>query len=996
MGEEITQGRERYVHQAYTELNPLTNLYYNRAFFEKADEYVKTIQPNTYDMVAIDIEHFRLFNKLYGRDEGDQLLIYIADCLRKVEDTHGGIAGYLGADNFCIIMPNQFGLVRELKYDIIKGLNRCSNMVGFLPAIGIYSIDGLSVQAVTMYDRASIALSHVVGNYAERICQYDSSMEETLEEELKLLSEVQTALEKGEFTFFAQPQCDISTGKIVGAESLVRWNHSTKGLISPGVFIPVLEKNGFITDLDRYVWRKVCQWLRSWMDRGYHPVPISINVSRIDIFSMDVPAYLVELIHTYELPAKLLKVEITESAYAESNDKIIKAVKQLRAAGFLVMMDDFGSGYSSLNMLKSVVVDVIKIDMGFLDINEQEEEKGIGILESVVNMARQMRLPIIVEGVETQKQENFLLKMGCRYTQGYYYYKPLPIAEFEQLLSDERNLDFDGLWCKQVEALHVREFLDDNLFSDTMVNNILGAAAFYDMYENQIEILRVNEQYYELAGISSSDQADYDKKLWNHVRDDDRPGLFFIFEQAYENPAGGAQGYVHYLCADGNVLWIYLRIFFLREKEGHKIFYGSLIDMTAMQEKNEKRFSEQIVNELTQKQQNRMDKYYGDLPCGYGVARMILDESGNPCDYEIVYANHEMEKISGGAVKRLRYLTLKAFSDNREELLKKAYQAAFLGETVNHYAYNSLSSHYLQLTLYQYEYGYVGCILRDITHTHIYENALRSIMHSYREVYFVHLQDNYCRMIYPDDNHLLERGNYEEVINRHFGTGRILKYDEENVRKFLSLENLKDTLMKQDTVEYKYRRSMDGISEEWCLTSFTVSERVGQMPKTATMTIRSIDALMREKEDRRRQRMAETLANMSDGFFVYRATEGEKILYANPPVLQMFGCNTIEEFQELVGGSFRGMVHPEDIDRVEWEISNQIMHSERKMDFIQYRIIRKDGKIRWIDDCGHLEDLDTEEDSRLFYVFISDITDKMTVQQQEKLLRMNQYYKQKN
>ena len=453
---------------------------------------------------------------------------------------------------------------------------------------------------------------------------------------------------------------------------------------------------------------------------------------------------------------------------------------------------------------------------------------------------------------------------------------------------------------------------------------------------------------------------------------------------------------MHYLCADGNVLWVYIRLFFLREKEGHKTFYGSLIDMTDMHKKNENRFSEQVVNELTQKQKSRMDKFYGDLPCGYGVARIILDESGNPCDYEIIYANHEMEKISGGNIKRLRYLTLKAFSDNWEELLKKTYQAAFLGETVNHYAYSSLSSHYLQLTLYQYEYGYVGCILRDITHIHIYENALRSIMHSYREVYFVHLQDNYCRMIYPDDNHLLERGNYEEVINRHFGTGRILKYDEENVRKFLSLENLKDMLMRQDTVEYKYRRSVDGISDEWCLTSFTVSERVGGVPKTATMTIRSIDALMREEEERKRQRMAETLANMSDGFFIYRAAEDEKILYANPPVLQMFGCNTIEEFQELVGGSFRGMVHSEDIDRVEWEIKDQIMHSERKMDFIQYRIIRKDGEVRWIDDCGHLEDGDSGVDSRLFYVFISDITDKITVQQQEKLLMMNKNYQQKS
>ena len=192
-------------------------------------------------------------------------------------------------------------------------------------------------------------------------------------------------------------------------------------MVSPGVFVPVLEKNGFIASLDRYVWKNVCQWLRSWLDKGHQPVPISINVSRIDIFSMDVPAYLTELLQTYDLPAKLLKVEITESAYAESNDKIIRTVKQLRDAELLVMMDDFGSGYSSLNMLKSIAVDVLKLDMRFLDIDEEEESKGVGILESVVNMARQMRMPIIVEGVETQKQESYLLKLGCRYSQGFYY-----------------------------------------------------------------------------------------------------------------------------------------------------------------------------------------------------------------------------------------------------------------------------------------------------------------------------------------------------------------------------------------------------------------------------------------------------------------------------------------------------------------------------------------------------------------------------------------------
>lgn len=990
---EAKLGEALYAKEAHEELSPLTGLYYNHSFFKKADEYLRQTRPEKYCLVAIDIEHFRLFNKLYGRDSGDELLVYIADCVRRIQDAYGSVAGYLGGDNFCVFMPADMNQIRELKYEIIRGVKKWNNSVGFLPAIGVCAINDLSEETVTFYDRATLALSNVLGNYAKRICWYHVSMEERMEEELKLLSEIQAALEKEEFTFFAQPQCDISTGKIVGAESLVRWNHGEKGLISPGVFIPVLEKNGFIADLDRYVWKKVCQWLRSWIDRGYHPVPVSINVSRLDIFSMDVPAYLQELLKTYDLPARLIKVEITESAYAESNDKIIKAVKKLQDAGFLVMMDDFGSGYSSLNMLKNVNVDVIKIDMRFLDIDEQEEEKGIGILESVVNMASQMGLPIIVEGVETQKQESFLLDMGCRYTQGYYYYKPLPIPQFEDLLSDERKLDYDGLWCKQVQALRVREFLDDNLFSDTMVNNILGAAAFYDMYENQIEITRVNDQYYQLAGMTSGTKSDYHKKIWNHVQDDDKGMLFSIFEKAYEDPKNGGHGYVHYVRTDGKVLWVYLRVFFLREQEGHKLFYGSIVDMISTREKKKgNRLMEQEVCDFSEKQQIRMEQHYGDLPCGYGVAKIILDDKDEPCDYEIVYANREIEASSGGDINCLRHLLLGAFGNNWEELMENAYRAAFQGETINHYAYSSVTSRYLQLTLYQYEYGYVACMMRDVTHNHIYEDALKSIMYSYREVYFIHLQDNYCRMIYPDENRMLERGNYEETVNRHFGTGKILPYDEENVRKFLSLEHLRSELKEQDSIEYKYRRSAPGIPDEWCLTSFTVSERENGEPKTAIAVIRSIDAIMQEEEERRRQHMAETLASMSDGFLIYRATEGEKILYANPPVLDIYGCDTMDEFRELVDNSFRGMVHPEDLDRVEWEIEDQIRHSDKKMDYIRYRIIRKDGEIRWIDDCGHLEDSDSNAETRLFYVFIKDITDTITKQQQDKLLQMNHHY----
>lgn len=968
-------------------INPLTALYYNKTFFQKADERLKTIQADTYCMVSIDVEHFRLFNKLYGREEGDHLLIFIGECLRKIEQQHDAVAGYMGGDNFGILMPGKIDLIKILQTEISEWVKEQSNTVGFLPGFGLYHISDPAVPALQMYDWATIALSHVIGNYMKRICVYDSSMVEKMEEEIRLLSEIQAALERDEFTFYVQPQCNIATGKIVGAESLVRWKHRTKGLIPPEIFIPVLEKNGFIADLDCCVWRKVCEWLRNWMDRGYHPVPISINVSRIDIFSMDVPAYLMMLIEEFRLNPKVLKVELTESAYAESNDKIVKTVERLRSSGFLVMMDDFGSGYSSLNMLKSVEVDILKLDMKFLKIGEEEEEKGINILESIVNMSKQMGLPIIVEGVETKKQEEFLNGMGCRYTQGYYYYKPMPVEEFEKLLSDESRLDFGGLLCRQVESMHLKEFLDDNLFNDATMNNILGPTAFYDVCESKIEIVRVNEQYYRLTGLSVGEGMENQEKVLEHVLEDDRQMMFSAFERASENPERGAECYIRFLRTDGDVLGIYMRIYFLREKNGHKLYYSSLTDVTGLVQNGYAALPIKTIGSLTDKRRQALEQSFGEMPDGYVLAKIILDEDRQPYDYEIIYVNREIERVTGGSMEMFRKLVAKADGDERDVILSMGWRAASMGETIDHYFYSPEVRKYLQLTMYQYEYGYVGCILRDVTHNHIYEGALRTVMTSYREVYFIHLDDNFYQMIYPHENLMLERGNYEASVNRHFTMGKINRDDEANIRHFLSLDNLRNALAREESVEYKYRRRLDEQTEEWCLTSFVVSERVNGRPKTATMTIRSIEAFIKREEEERLEQLTQTLAHMSDGFFIYRAVEDEQILFANPPLLRMYGCDSVKEFRKLVGNSFRGMVHPEDLVRIEKDIQEQIRKSDEKNDYIRYRIVRKDGTVRWVDDWGHLEE--SEPDGKLFYVFLADITDTITEKQVTELLRKN-------
>ena len=244
-------------------------------------------------------------------------------------------------------------------------ISQIGKAISVMPVFGVSPIDDPRLSPEAHFDRATLALDQVTAR--RPIAFYDPGMERELEleEETNLLSEVTGALARDEFTFYVQPQCDITSGKVVGAESLVRWNHTEKGLIPPGKFIPVLERCGAVYLLDQQVWEKVCRWLRSWIDRGYEPVPISINISRIDIMAMDVPAYLKGLLEKYGLPARYIKAEITESACTEEELAINEMVDRLRQEGFLVMMDDFGSGYSSLNMLKSIPVDVLKIDMRF-------------------------------------------------------------------------------------------------------------------------------------------------------------------------------------------------------------------------------------------------------------------------------------------------------------------------------------------------------------------------------------------------------------------------------------------------------------------------------------------------------------------------------------------------------------------------------------------------------------------------------------------------------
>ncbi|MBQ9459528.1 MAG: EAL domain-containing protein [Oscillospiraceae bacterium] len=553
----------------------MTGLLTKDAFFERAREVLKRVDRN-WCVLSIDLEHFKLFNEWYGRKNGDLLLAQAGARLIRAEEQLDGLACYFGQDDYALLIPYDSDQISELYADIHTMIKDFGNSVGFMPAFGVALADD-SCSIEELYDRASLAARYAKENYHTRIIMFDPSMYQRTERDYNILSDFQKAIAEHELYIEMQPQCQISNRRVVGAESLVRWKKPNGEMVSPGDFVPVLERYGFVTDLDKYVWEEVCAWQRRWIDAGHTPLPVSVNVSQIDIFTIDVPDHFERLIEKYALPVDTVKVEITESAYVD-NDAVVDTVRRLRKKGFLVLMDDFGSGYSSLNMLRSLTVDIIKLDAHFLRMNGEDRHKGLQIMESIINLARTMNVPIIVEGVETWEECDFLSGLGCRYVQGYFFFRPMSVKDYEKLIADPHNIDTEGFLFKTKEQFHTREFLDENVFSDTMLNNILGPVAFFLLHGKNVDIVRYNQQF--------SDEVDAPEFIRDPhsaqklVLTDDIPHFYNLFKLAEVDPLTGANGVIRFVRPNGTLLSLQLQLFFLESVENGKRFYGSVHDIT--------------------------------------------------------------------------------------------------------------------------------------------------------------------------------------------------------------------------------------------------------------------------------------------------------------------------------------------------------------------------------------------------------------------------------
>lgn len=436
---------------AAREYDSLTGIYNKEAFFSKVEELLKNNAQTRYWLLCLDIEHFKVINDLYGTEEGDRLLRFVGERLKILSMQIGGIAGRFASDIFAGCYPDGEERCEEISREIMAQLHGYPLQMEVIADLGFYYIKDTSIPVSTMCDRALIALKSIRGNYLDDYAIYHDSMRDELLLEQELINDMELALENREFKLYLQPQCNLATSKIVGAEALVRWQHPEKGLILPGKFIPLFEENHFILKLDNYIWEECCKFLRDWVNGGNVPVPISVNLSRIHLCDSGLYDRLIFLIEKYDISPAWIDLEIMESAYADDTGYLNQIVDRLRNYGFTILLDDFGRGYSSLSTLKDINADALKLDMRFLTEASNNKDKGRDILECVVYMAKRLHMPALVEGVETKEQVDFLRKINCCYAQGFYYYRPMAAQAFQQLLKNKDLVEYDSYISKKLD-----------------------------------------------------------------------------------------------------------------------------------------------------------------------------------------------------------------------------------------------------------------------------------------------------------------------------------------------------------------------------------------------------------------------------------------------------------------------------------------------------------------------------------------------------------------
>ncbi len=559
------------------EYDLLTGLYNRNTFYTKVRKMIKANKEVDFSIICFDINKFKLVNGIFGRNEGDRLLVYISQKLSEILNEYEyNICGRFDADVFCICLPTIN--VEESVETFEHLLDNYKINFNIVVSLGIYNIENKNISIDIMCDKARLALSTIKGNYLVRHISFDEKMNDILINEQEIINNMNTALTEEQFEVYYQPHYQLSSYKMCGAEALVRWVHPTKGMIFPNEFIPLFERNGFIMKLDEYVWEKVCIFLRNRLDEGKVVTPVSVNISKVNIYNPRLCDIVLSLIEKYNIPPNLFQVEITETAYTENKSSLLEVIKRWQEKGIIVMMDDFGSGYSSLNMLKDISVDVLKIDLRFLD-GRDESGKGKSIMSSVIRMAKWLNMYVISEGVETKEQADFLRNIGCEYAQGYFFARPMPMHKFEELLDSNKN---DII----VEHMHKGNNFDliksiwlNETGTNMIFNNSMCAMGIYEVCNGKIEAVSLNDEYFNLHGITRERFSSVEIHILDWIVEEDRSKTLCLFNEAFINN-GVSKGTITKRLPNGKKLYLKITVKFIMGDIQNGIYISVLTDVT--------------------------------------------------------------------------------------------------------------------------------------------------------------------------------------------------------------------------------------------------------------------------------------------------------------------------------------------------------------------------------------------------------------------------------
>lgn len=627
------------------EIDYLTGIFTETAFDENVRDFLfklgRTNKKFVYD--RFDIENFTLFNDSYGRDEGNRVLMTIGQVCKKYSG-NGIFFGHRRADHFCAFMSKD---IFETERVVDKVINESTGLLSEYDLRikqGVYIVEDNRMDVEIMADKAAFAIRTIHSSQETPIAIYDSSMREKLVKDRFIVEEITNAIENKELVLYFQPQINYQTGRIVGAEALIRWMHPYKGLIMPNDFIPVLEENGLITKLDKYVWKQVADSLKRWKDLGYPLVPISVNLSRKDIYNKDIksiPSYFKSITDENCIPPELIHVEITESSYMDNPKILIKLVNDFHKFGFQVEMDDFGSAYSSLNTLKDLYVDVIKLDLKFLS-NASDQARAGNILTSVVRMANWLKTPVIAEGVETKEQADFLKSIGCAHMQGFLFSRPIPESIFVKELVNKKNYGESDVRFNQ-DIKGAEEFLTPSGQSTLIFNSFLGGAAIIEYYNEQIECLRINNQFFDTIDMNRSNKEEvrlHFLKLFDETGG--QKVISVIQDSIKDHSEKSIVIKTLPLGLNRKSAWLSLRFRFLANNENRYILYLSVENITDTKELSVRN------GELNERLTTIMDTVPGGI--------VYFQFSPVTKKLDLLFFNSSMNKMFGYSIKQFRSL----------------------------------------------------------------------------------------------------------------------------------------------------------------------------------------------------------------------------------------------------------------------------------------------------------------------------------------------------